>query len=121
VPFKLGRRLTGHVRHRTKYVDIPVPEHLAFVFTDGGQTTARIAHTLRELVAILPDVPAKDFEGHLERGDLSRWIREVFADRKLAADVETLETLREYEARSDVREAIVRLVDDRYLSSQAPI
>jgi len=52
--------------------------------------------------------------GHLERGDLSRWIGSVYTDPVLAADVATLEHLSPQEALSDVRAAIPRLIKERY-------
>jgi hypothetical protein len=45
--FQLGPRLTAHVRHRAKYLDMPVPDVQAFVFTGNGRPGAR-ARTLKE-------------------------------------------------------------------------
>ena len=33
--FTIGERLTPHVRHRQKYVDVPVSDSRAFVFGSG--------------------------------------------------------------------------------------
>ena len=38
--FNMARRLTPHVRHREKYVDVPVPENRAFLFSTDGQRSA---------------------------------------------------------------------------------
>ena len=35
LPFTIGDRLTPHVRHRQKYVDVPVTDNRAFVFLAG--------------------------------------------------------------------------------------
>lgn len=39
--FQLAPRLTAHVRHRTKYLDMPVLDSQAFVFTGDGRAGAR--------------------------------------------------------------------------------
>lgn len=83
--FNIGRRLTPHVRHREKYVDVPVTEQKGFVFT-APASPAR-ARTLREFVTVLETQPIDRLKGHLQRGDFSRWIGEVFGDRALAAEI----------------------------------
>jgi hypothetical protein len=35
--FTIAERLTPHVRHRQKYVDVPVPDAQAFVFHPNGR------------------------------------------------------------------------------------
>jgi hypothetical protein len=80
--FTLGRRPTPHVRHREKYVDVPVTEHRAFVFAGGAR-----ARTLRELVDALENGRSGDFDGFLRRGDFSRWLDDVFGDHALADEV----------------------------------
>src|SRR5512143_50633 len=49
---RLAPRRTPHVRHRMKYLDVPVPEGKAFVFAGLEGFPAR-AHTLQELATIL--------------------------------------------------------------------
>jgi hydroxymethylpyrimidine pyrophosphatase-like HAD family hydrolase len=84
---RMGQRLTPHVRHREKYVDVPVTEHRAFLFTSGAR-----ARTLREFLNAL-DTDGNDLDGFLRRGDFSRWLNEVFGDHALA------DSVREHEAR----------------------
>ena len=83
--FNIGRRLTPHVRHREKYVDVPVTEQKGFLFT-APAAPAR-ARTLREFVTVLETQPIDRLKGHLQRRDFSRWIGEVFGDRALAAEI----------------------------------
>lgn len=77
--FNMGRRLTPHVRHREKYVDVPVAEPRAFAFSGGTR-----ARTLREFVEALERARHGDLDGYLRRGDFSRWIDDVFGDHALA-------------------------------------
>ena len=83
--FNIGQRLTPHVRHREKYVDVPVTEQKGFLFT-APAPPAR-ARTLREFVTVLETQPVDRLKGHLQRSDFSRWIGEVFGDRALAAEI----------------------------------
>ena len=63
--FIIGERLTPHVRHRQKYVDVPVSDNLAFVFgSERGRVTAR-AHTLREFVEVLERLDVTKAAGYL--------------------------------------------------------
>ncbi|HET7617568.1 MAG TPA: HAD family hydrolase [Vicinamibacterales bacterium] len=89
--FRVGRRLTPHVRHREKYVDVPVAEYQAFVFSVNGRAPFRRIRTLREFVAALDGMPAGEPEPYVRRGDFSRWIGDVFGDRVLAAELRALE------------------------------
>jgi hypothetical protein len=88
--FTIAPRLTPHVRHREKYVDVPVSSHRAFVFNANGQPGHRI-HTLRQFVFELENAPLSSLAGYITRGDFSRWIGEVFGDRALAAELRALE------------------------------
>lgn len=88
--FTIGRRLTPHVRHRQKYVDVPVTEPRAFVFTEGPPP-ARRARTLREFVDAIEGRTEAELAGYLRRGDFSRWIGDVFGDHVLAAELRACE------------------------------
>ena len=88
--FTIGPRLTPHVRHREKYVDVPVSEGRAFVFSEG-HAAGRRARTLRQFVTIVEHATHAAFHGHLRRGDFSRWIGDVFGDHALASDLRSHE------------------------------
>jgi len=112
--FTIGQRLTPHVRHREKYVDVPVTEPRAFVFPGDGRAPVRRARTLREFVHAIDTLTAAELDGYLRRGDFSRWIGDVFGDRALA------DGLRQHEARyrsgtdADAVPEIVAAVRGRY-------
>ena len=109
--FTIGERLTPHVRHRQKYVDVPVSSSRAFVFGSGRRVAAR-AHTLREFVAILESHNVTQVEGYLRHGDFSRWISDVFGDHALAREVQSHE--RRHEIRQEALDQIVAAIRSRY-------
>ena len=105
---RLTPRLTPHIRHLSKYLDIPVPEGQAFVFWRDGSPSGLRARTLCEFVEIAERSPAVAFAGHLRRHDFSRWIAEVFGDYPLAKTVRQLEDNYRSGGMSDVVQAIRR-------------
>jgi hypothetical protein len=84
--FRIGQRLTQHVRHRQKYVDVPVTDSRAFYFHANGMPARRV-HTLREFVDALEHDNVTALDPYLRRGDFSRWIGEVFGDLALADEL----------------------------------
>jgi hydroxymethylpyrimidine pyrophosphatase-like HAD family hydrolase len=118
----LTNRLTPHVRHREKYVDIAVDEHRAFVFTGSGTANGDRPRTLRDFVAGLERASSDVVEGHTRRGDFSRWIGDVFGDYPLAQTVESLEHRDSYGREYDVGRAIANAIRERYdLSDEGSI
>jgi len=112
VLFTLGPRLTPHVRHREKYVDVPISEPRAFVFSPNGHHDTRRARTLRQFVAELKH--GHDWDGYLRRGDFSRWIADVFGDHVLAGEVRTIEAEHRTAPRSSSASAVVTAIRARY-------
>lgn len=106
--FTIGERLTPHVRHRQKYVDVPVRDNRAFVFRGDGRARTILAHTLREFVTVLDDLDVVRADGYLRRADFSRWIADVFGDRALARELHAYE--REY-AHTRSADALIRIAD----------
>jgi hydroxymethylpyrimidine pyrophosphatase-like HAD family hydrolase len=115
IRFALEGRVTTHVRHRNKYVDVGVPPGREFVFTRDGRSTERRVRTLRELVEALPAVPADVFAGHLVRGDFHRWIEDVVADRALADAIRSIELGNA----GDARETMMYAIRARYLDGDS--
>jgi hypothetical protein len=89
--FTIGERLTPHVRHRQKYVDVPVRDDRAFVFRGDSCAATVRANTLREFVTVLDGLDVARADGYLRRGDFSRWIADVFGDRALARELQARE------------------------------
>jgi len=112
--FTMAPRLTPHVRHREKYVDVPVTEHRAFVFAANGQPSPHRVRTLREFVSALEHAPASRLDGYVRRGDFSRWIGDVFGDHALAAELRALEERHRDRPSSETLPEIAAAVRGRY-------
>jgi hypothetical protein len=112
VQFTLGPRITPHVRHREKYVDVPVSEGQAFVFPASGRQPSRLTRTLREFVAELDR--GQDVDAYLRRGDFSRWIAGVFGDHVLAAELRDLEARHRAGPTDETVRKVVRAIRARY-------
>jgi hydroxymethylpyrimidine pyrophosphatase-like HAD family hydrolase len=111
---RLAPRLTPHVRHLAKYVDIPVSSRRAFTFSMVGTGTQERARTLREFVAVVEDALPTTLDGHLRRGDFSRWVGDVFGDYPLAKEIARLEDQYRAGGISDVGSRLGQAVRARY-------
>ena len=112
--FIIGERLTPHVRHRQKYVDVPVSDERAFVFGSNHRTAATRAHTLREFVSGVEQLDATGSGGYLRRGDFSRWISDVFGDHALARELQGYERRYAKEKYQEAVEQVVSAISSRY-------
>jgi hydroxymethylpyrimidine pyrophosphatase-like HAD family hydrolase len=113
-PFGLSPRLTSHVRHREKYLDVPIPGDRAFVFALGDPPTTYRVSSLRELVAAVGSRSTAELHGYLGRGDFSRWIADVFGDATLASELQTVEDQYRSGRLADAADAIVHAIKARY-------
>jgi hypothetical protein len=111
--FNMGQRLTPHVRHRQKYVDVPVTESRAFQFALNGGPPRR-ARTLREFVEALEGTSAAALAPYVRRGDFSRWVGDVFGDTALAQELRAEEQRFKGQADADVVPEIVAAIRARY-------
>jgi hypothetical protein len=111
--FRLAPRLTPHVRHRLKYIDMPVLDEHAFVFAADGHHGGR-ARSVKEFLQLLRIQVPEHLEGHLRRHDFSRWIGEVFRDRALASHLFKLEARVATDDAGSVAEAIGQALRARY-------
>ena len=112
--FTVAPRLTPHVRHREKYVDVPVSPQQAFVFARNGQPTERRSRTLRQFVGELEHTSDGMLDGYLVRGDFSRWIDGVFGDHTLAEELRRLEERHRTASRTDTLAEMVAAIRARY-------
>jgi hydroxymethylpyrimidine pyrophosphatase-like HAD family hydrolase len=112
--FTVAPRLTPHVRHREKYVDVPVSPQRAFVFARNGQPSERHSRTLRQFVTELEHTSTGVLDGHIVRGDFSRWIDGVFGDHALAGELRRLEERHRTGSRTDTLPEIVAAIRARY-------
>lgn len=111
---RLAPRLTPHVRHVAKYIDVPVAEQRAFVFWRNGSPDGRRARTLREFVAAVEHLPPAVLDGHLRRGDFSRWLVDVFGDHPLAKTIRELEARYRTGSVPDIAATLAQAVRSRY-------
>ncbi len=92
VAFTLGTRSTSHLRHQHKYAHSGVEPDRRFYFRSAGDTltgavAANLAQFEDELVRCAPGV----LRHHCIHHDFSRWVRGVFRDKSLGADLAAAE------------------------------
>lgn len=112
--FQLFPRLTSHVRHKAKYLDVQLIMEQGFLFTENGKTFGAPARTLKEFVSLLASVPSTVIEGHAHRGDFSRWVAEVFRDHFLASDIRKVEQRYRLGHIHDLPDSLAQLIQERY-------
>ncbi|QDV68788.1 phosphoglycolate phosphatase [Rosistilla carotiformis] len=118
--FFVAPRLTSHVRHCTKYSDMPVAKGREFVFTDHGRPVGSSAATLQELVDVIPKVPPRILSRHCRQHDFSRWIETLFADHDLASDIRHLEsTCCQNGTIDEFVDGVCKAIESRYPSRHA--
>ena len=110
---RLSPRLTPHVRHLAKYIDLPVSEGHAFVFWRDG-LPGRRARTLREFVSIAEHSPVTALNGHFQRHDFSNWIMGVFGDYPLAKTLRQIEDDYLAGGKCDATSSLARAIRARY-------
>jgi hypothetical protein len=112
VRFTIAPRLTRHVRHRAKYLDMPVSERQAFRFGSGRD--GHTARSLREFAEIVAASRTVAIDRHLRHHDFSTWIGDVFGDHLLAFEIRGLEDGYTHGGLADPSGAIVGALLRRY-------
>ena len=96
---------------------MPVPAEQAFLFTEGPQPPVQ-ARTLKQFTEALSHATVQSISGYLNRHDFSRWVDAVFGDYTLAAQIEALEKQNGSRHEPVLRDAIIRLIEERYALGQ---
>jgi hydroxymethylpyrimidine pyrophosphatase-like HAD family hydrolase len=112
--FTAAPRETMHVRHLWKYLDSRVPDGRSFLFRETDGRVVGSADSLGEFRRTLHRVGDQVVGEHAERGDFSRWIRDVFADDELARSVAKAEGRWRRGEMSDLRSTIIGAIGARY-------
>ena len=112
--FKLFPRLTSHVRHKAKYLDVQLLSEQGFFFTENGKAVGGPARTLKQFMALLANTRENVVTEHARRGDFSRWIGEVFHDRALAISIRKMEQRFRIGHIHDFADALAKLIQERY-------
>jgi hypothetical protein len=113
--FELLSRMTSHVRHKAKYLDVQLIDEQAFVFTDGrGDRVGRPARSLRDFFQFLKVCPANVLAGHARRGDFSQWIAGVFHDRLLASGIGKIEQRIKSGHELNLADSLMKAIQERY-------
>jgi hydroxymethylpyrimidine pyrophosphatase-like HAD family hydrolase len=114
--FQPSRRISPHVRHRTKYMHVAMPEARRFHFGGGGGEHGSAAN-LDEFTRRIATVDGDVLIGHLKAGDFSRWVNEIVADDELSSRLRSIERWFRNEpgtGRTQAREAVISAVEARY-------
>ena len=112
--FVAAPRQTVHIRHLTKYVDSCVPPGREFLFRDADGRVCASADSLHSFRRVVVTAPDGVLAHHAERGDFSRWVRDVFADAELARQLRKVEARWRRRELGDLRRTIDTLITVRY-------
>lgn len=112
--FELLPRLTSHVRHKAKYLDIQLVREQGFVFTDNGKPIGPPVRALKEFIQPLKTLPTAVLAAHARRGDFSNWFAGVFHDHLLAADVHKIEQRCRLGHTEGLSSSLIRAIQARY-------
>ena len=108
--FTAAPRMTSHVRHLGKYADGRLPEARRFFFRAPDGRLVATAGSLGEFFQGVGIVGDDVLAFHAARGDFSRWLLEVFADRELGRYLAKLEGRWNRRELHDLRGALERLL-----------
>ncbi len=90
-PFAVSPRTTPHVRHWHKYLGAPLPVGHWFRFVDEGGRVVADAQNVEAFLHNLQTLEPSILDGHLCRGDVSRWLSTSLQDHQLAAEAAAIE------------------------------
>jgi len=107
-------RETLHVRHLKKYADSRVSPERRFIFRRPDGSIVATADSVNAFRRAVATVEERVLAYHAERGDFSRWVGDVFADKAVESQLRKTETRWNSGEISDLRTAIERLIAAHY-------
>jgi hypothetical protein len=108
--FVAAPRMTSHVRHLRKYTEGQLQDARCFFFRTPDGRLAATAGSLGGFVHAVRRVGEDVLRFHATRGDFSRWLLDVFADRELGRQLAKIERRWGRHEIRDLRHAIERLI-----------
>lgn len=108
--FVAAPRLTSHVRHLRKYAEGRLPDDRCFFFRTPDGRLAATAESLGGFLHAVTRVGEEVLRFHAARGDFSRWLLDVFADRELGRQLAKIERRWGRDEIRDLRHAVERLI-----------
>jgi len=112
--FTAAPRETPHVRHLKKYADSKVSPERRFIFRRPDGSMVATADSLNAFRRAVATVEERVLAYHAVRGDFSRWVCDVFADRAVGSQLRKTETRWSCGEISDLRTSIERLIAAHY-------
>ncbi|HLF48970.1 MAG TPA: hypothetical protein VJA45_06320 [Methylomirabilota bacterium] len=116
--FMAAPRATPHVRHLRKYADLSVRPEDAFLFRAPDGRLVATADSLNGFRRIVATTDEDVLAYHAGHHDFSRWIRGVFSDPELAAQLRNAERRWTLGDVADFRGLIDEVIAVRYWSEE---
>lgn len=117
VRLRPAMRRVPHIRHRYKYLDIPLPPGKRFWFRNAEGAVGVEAASLYEFLHLLPTLPIASLEYHDRRQDFIRWAEEALGDEGFAARLRKLSHRRL--RGEELRAALTHTTADHYAELSA--
>jgi hypothetical protein len=117
--FERSSQLNSDI-HKNKRLDVQLSQEERFVFTEGGKPIGTSAQTLKEFISSLTNSAPSVVEGHIHRGDFSRWIADVLDDHFLALETQKLEQRYRHGHEQDLCDSLARLIAEYCDLSDGP-
>ncbi len=99
------------MRHWHKYLGAPLPRESWFRFVDERGRTVATAENVESFLRTMERLDPQVLDGHLVRGDISRWVAGSLQEHRLAAEVATVERDVLAHRAMELQRARSRLVD----------